>query len=661
MNPNTIDLELRFLAAQSDAGNLADIQKLSPAQMAALATTLGRKHGIRIAFGDFDTASTDGAVISLPMMSRKNSWLVRGYLDHELGHVRLTDFSLIPDESLFRKSLWNALEDIRIEAAMPLFYPGMATNYRVLMRELKSSDPTFFMVEDHHMPDAKIVAYISAMLRALYLKQPEMADFALTAREVFIKAFGADLERRLFSAIIKIDQAKRPRDVLDLVEEIIGLLEHQLTSPPEDQDNEPEESDGKTDKADESGETADTPPDENQNEPDDAPPDQDQEAINDEAGPADDTGNEDNPASPGDLPLPESGDDAHPEQDADHLKPESGDEDNPEPVSDDAQPVGVTDHGNPEAPPDSSDQISPKNLIRQALDSSSVITDFGNQLRLLAQSREDEQGDRGMYEISRAATNDELRHAGYEPQPITVPSAILAGLSSRLRGLLQAHDLLHATPGMSGHRIARSRLHRIKTGDPRLFLKRTPQKMVHTAIHVLMDHSSSMCNFHRFVKGREVVLALVKALGPLRGVNLGVSLFPAYNQFYGMDHGCRGSVATVLPHNRKNGNTLLYSNTPDGGTPLGPSLRYVVSSMLGLTEPRKIILIITDGDPDSLYEADVSIQEAVSLGFQVVALGIEALACPEIFPHAEILKTLAELPEKTFRLLEKLLLYPQVN
>lgn len=605
MNPNTIDFELRFLSAQSEAGTLADIQKLAPAQMAALATTLGRKHGIRIAFGDFDTASTDGAVIALPLTSRENSWLVRGYLDHELGHVRLTDFSLIPDQSSFRKSLWNALEDIRIEAAMPLFYPGMATNYRVLMQELKKSDPTFFMVEVHNAPDTKIVAYISTMLRALYLKQPEMADPAIKAREVFIAAFGDDLERRLFSIIIKIGDAKRPRDVLDLVEEIIGLLEHQ-----------------------------------------------------DEAGQTDDTGNDDNPGPPGDLTQPESENDAQPERDTNHRNLESGNENNLEPVIDDAQPAGVTDHGNPEETTDSSDPASPKNLIREALDSLTVITDFGNQLRLMAEDREDQQGDLGMYEIARAATNDELRDAGYEPQPITVPSAVLAGLSSRLRGLLQAHDLQHAMPGMSGRRIARSRLHRIKTGDPRLFLKKTPQKMVHTAIHVLMDHSSSMSNFHRFVKGREVVLALVKALGPLRGVNLGVSLFPAYNRFFRIENGCRISVATVLPHNRKNGNTILYSNKPDGGTPLGPSLRYVASSMLGLTEPRKIILIITDGDPDSVYEAEASIQEAVSLGLQVVALGIEVLACPEIFPHAEILKTLAELPEKTFRLLEKLLLTP---
>ena len=161
----------------------------------------------------------------------------------------------------------------------------------------------------------------------------------------------------------------------------------------------------------------------------------------------------------------------------------------------------------------------------------------------------------------------------------------------------------------------------------------------------------------RFYKARNVVLALVKSLEPIPGVNLAVSLFPAYHPYYKVgDSGFRVPVATVLPHGRKNGNSIPYAPAAHGGTPPGPSLRHVASSMLGLAEPRKIIFIITDGEPDSTTDAEIAIREACDLNFQVVALGIDDLACEEIFPHFEILRSLADLPPKTFSLLEKLLL-----
>jgi hypothetical protein len=374
-------MELNFLAAQADTEDLPGIHNLSPAQLAALASTLGRKHGIRIEFGNFGTAATDGTRIVMPLTSKENSWLVRGYLDHELGHVRLTDFDSIPEEG-FRRSLWNALEDIRIEAAMPLHYPGMATNYRILMRELAGTRPEFFIINEFADPDNKIVAYISTMLRALYLKQTEMATFAITAREVFIVTFGHTLERDLFQIIMKIGHAKTPQDVLDLVDEIIELLEsHAQISPQEDarQSDDPDQPNGAGDTADNAG--------------------------------------------------PRSGDEGNLEDNSDNPNPQTGDENNPGQATDNAQPESKT--GNHQDPP------SPQDLLREALDSSGEIPDLGDQLCLLAERGEYQSGHYGKLDMARAAADDELRTAGYEPCPVTTSTMLAAHLSSRLRGLLR--------------------------------------------------------------------------------------------------------------------------------------------------------------------------------------------------------------------------------
>jgi cobaltochelatase CobT len=639
MNHSTaIDMELNFLAAQADADDLPGIQKLSPAQLAALASTLGRKHGVKVEFGSFNTAATDGTRIVMPLSSKENSWLVRGYLDHELGHLRLTGFDTIPQEP-FRRSLWNALEDIRIEAAMPLHYPGMASNYRALIREMIRTTPELFEIDEAAAPDNKIVAYISIVLRALYLKQTEMAASAIKAREIFISTFGDALEQELFQVIFKIDSAKHPQDVLDLVDEIIALLEQnaQEQQPDSDSDEDkgdndvPEQQESNNDDNDENGKDGEAP--------DDAPEDDDNNETPDSAsvGPSD--GN------------PETGaDEDNFEQsgDSSNLEP-PGDSSNLEPPGDSSNLVETTDNAQP---------VPRQELIQDALDAPHAISDLGEQLRLLVEHNEYLSGDSGLYEIGRRATDAELKNVGYMPREIKASSTLLANLSSRLRGLLQSHNLKQSTPGMSGSRIARNRLHRIKTGDPKLFLKKAPQRMINTAIHILIDNSCSMNDYRRFYKAKDVVLGLVKALEPIPGVNLAVSLFPAFYPYYRAgEPNVKVPVATVLPHGRNRPEyAILYAPAPHGGTPLGPSLRYVTTSMLGLSEPRRIIFIITDGEPDSTTATEIAIQEACDLGFQVVALGIDELACSEIFPQFEILQSLNELPQKTFSLLEKLLL-----
>lgn len=68
------------------------------------------------------------------------------------------------------------------------------------------------------------------------------------------------------------------------------------------------------------------------------------------------------------------------------------------------------------------------------------------------------------------------------------------------------------------------------------------------------------------------------------------------------------------------------------------------------------MLILTDGAPNDNESATGAIREAADLQIEVVALGIEDVRHPELFPRIELLKDVRELPEKTFRLLEGLLL-----
>ena len=58
-----------------------------------VASVLGRKYKVKVVIGG-DEAKTDGDVIVLPSLPPDNAdaaVLAYGYLDHEAGHVRLSD------------------------------------------------------------------------------------------------------------------------------------------------------------------------------------------------------------------------------------------------------------------------------------------------------------------------------------------------------------------------------------------------------------------------------------------------------------------------------------------------------------------------------------------------------------------------------------------
>jgi nitric oxide reductase activation protein len=407
--------------------------------------------------------------------------------------------------------------------------------------------------------------------------------------------FGQDLEQELLSVILKISDATTPESIVDLVDEIIELLNKHMQ----------EQAENNADAGDESD-----------------PEDCDSKETQSDTTPGDNT-------QPGDS------------------------EDNTE------QEASASDeNGNGQEQSQSKSQKnsgSVKTAIKQALDSAYEIEDFGQQLMELAQ-RKERAASSPYYEIAQPVPVARLRAEGYLPKKIHASSSLVAELSSRLRGLLQAQDLYHASPGMSGNRIARNRLHRIKTGDPHLFLKKSPKKMVNTAVHLLIDNSTSMTDGRRFFKTRESALALIKAFEPIRGINIGASIFPAFYPYvkFGETHSI--PVATVLNHNRHPGKTILYPGEPNGETPLGPALRYAASVMLATQEPRKVLLILTDGEPDCTDDARLAVDEAVNLGIEVLALGIEQLVYPDIFPHFEVVESAQDLPEKMFALLEQVLL-----
>lgn len=70
-----------------------------------------------------------------------------------------------------------------------------------------------------------------------------------------------------------------------------------------------------------------------------------------------------------------------------------------------------------------------------------------------------------------------------------------------------------------------------------------------------------------------------------------------------------------------------------GCTPLGEALWWVLQQVLPLSESRTIILIMTDGDPDSFNVALDAIEEGRRFGVEIYGLGIMSEAITKLLPH----------------------------
>lgn len=80
--------------------------------------------------------------ISIPtvdVLDKQHMRMVRGYLDHEAGHVRFTDFTLLEslhDDPAYVMSFINIAEDIYVEREMGKRYVGCEKNLRWLSKHL---------------------------------------------------------------------------------------------------------------------------------------------------------------------------------------------------------------------------------------------------------------------------------------------------------------------------------------------------------------------------------------------------------------------------------------------------------------------------------------------------------------------------------------------
>ena len=107
--------------------------------MSKLASMLGARYGVKVQVsgtGAFTDYRGKSPIINLPLVTaeRGQEVLLRGYIDHEAGHVRYTSRKIFDNARVQRvylvKTLWNICEDVYIERRMSAAFRGCGQNLR---------------------------------------------------------------------------------------------------------------------------------------------------------------------------------------------------------------------------------------------------------------------------------------------------------------------------------------------------------------------------------------------------------------------------------------------------------------------------------------------------------------------------------------------------
>ena len=110
-----------------------------------VASVLGKKYGVKVEMGGAE-AYTDGKTIHLPALPSEVPdtllAMARGFLDHEAGHVRETDFTALQEARLspIEMHVWNTLEDFRVEHRLAALFPGCRQIFDWLIGHIFGSD-----------------------------------------------------------------------------------------------------------------------------------------------------------------------------------------------------------------------------------------------------------------------------------------------------------------------------------------------------------------------------------------------------------------------------------------------------------------------------------------------------------------------------------------
>lgn len=187
----------------------------------SVAHALSGEYGVTVIFRG-NECKTNGKTIYLPALPDDVPGTLvetlRGYLDHEVGHVIFTDFDLMKKEikSNIEHLAFNAVEDVRIELAMEHVWKGCAVNFDRLEDRV---DPKLEAAWETMDPIVKIFILFIKVARRGW-------------DSPFVEKYGSEyipIFDYLADELEAVHSLSNTKDAIDMARRILEAIEHAIS------------------------------------------------------------------------------------------------------------------------------------------------------------------------------------------------------------------------------------------------------------------------------------------------------------------------------------------------------------------------------------------------------------------------------------------------
>lgn len=629
------------------------------------------------------TAHTNDSVITLPMIASDSDSVdaLWGLLYHEAGHHKWTEFvhdqeaarTCLQSKPPFFRSCWNVLEDVRMEGRVIDDLPGSRgylTAAVIYMQGQGVLEPV--QVGD---PLAEVVGgWLLGRGRTKALGQP--LDALWQSAESLLKAqFGEAPIDEIGAMIDRASTCETSMDVVDLVDEIFGAFRALFPEsevppevPPEQGEQGECEGEGEGGTS-QQGEPADT-------ESTSSTPSSESESESSENEGEDSEGESDDDTA-GEAESGEGSGETEGEQESTSLD-SSGDQSygtSEESQSEDGELGGASgsnETGNESADGETGEQPGEPETTSSSSSASRGSSEHSDgdvmspeEKAALRQAIE-EMIEQGVLEDVFDQLKENLSHeAQITPSPRDYlldernPSvltrsqadALVSKVESQsnavaleLRSLIQSENRTSVRNTERGRRINSRKLARLSQGDARVFRKPDYREAPNTAIHLLVDVSGSMYDHRNGPRpidiALEATLGLALALESIEGTSIGITAFddeawPILKQ---------GESVHLAVEN--------FGESGSGWTGTHKALLSAAQALSTCREPRKIIFVITDGEPDNRSATIKNVKRCEAAGIEVMAIGIRENTALHDYDLAECIENIDDLHRAVFGLMQ---------
>lgn len=533
----------------------------------------------------------------IPDMGDGEWAMLRGYIDHECGHVKYTDMAgsdarldsvlrkyfvgaptVRPEEHYFMEqqlkpwvhTVWNIFEDIRVEHLMGLDFPGCKYNFKKLAIEVFNENnalDSLAGIYNSHLAavlrDA-VTLYLLYAVRAAVVPELRPAKDALNKElcggarykgtPIDMAVYGRDID-----ALARV-YAFDPKDSFDATYQFMLLVRDLLSAYGDDSDS---------------------------------------ASIRTYTN------------SLGALDIRVAGKTKSDQDDA--IQRARGN--NAAGVGRSTDVSSMTKHemSSRALRPAGSDKRAPRE-ISSALQELQSFQAYDSVGEFQAGSRED-----GFPSLSRKARQTmEL-----QPDMVSSVDSIAASAGGRLAAVLQSETYQRCRSGWSG-RLDGRRLHKTGVGDGRVFSRRAERKALHTEVIILYDASGSMQSTVVETSWDNAGYAAVASYGLLKALRNIPHVRSAVWAFQNI--ACVPMAKFDMPIPDK------YLR-PYGGTPLGASVFRLLGEYTSQPDWRRILFIMSDGVPNSSTLFRSALTAAERSGVETYGIGIRTDAMNFFFPE----------------------------